>query len=372
MKKNLPYKLLYYISIEFLNSIFIIFLVFLSLSLLVNFVEEITFFKDKNLENFIISVFSLAISKTPNTIIELSIFIFLFSGILFFVKMQRNSEINTMLLSGVSKFIPILAPASISFIFGIFIITLLSPISSSSLQYYEETKRLHSSNDNLIVINNLGLWFMESLPNGYNIIRADKISGNDFSKLSNVTIYNLNKDFSFIKRLDSKNIIIKDKNWILENTKILENNNQKSEQNNPNYPSFNFLSSININDLKQYFSNADTISFLEIVKNIEKLNQRGYSGEELKVKFHKYLSLPIYLFGMILLSTLFTIGLNKDYNTLMYLFFGLIVGFFLYFLNDLSIAIGLSNKLPIAIAVWSPVTVILFLGLVNIIKINEK
>lgn len=107
MKKNLPYKLLYYISIEFLNSIFIIFLVFLSLSLLVNFVEEITFFKDKNLENFIISVFYLAISKTPNTIIELSIFIFLFSGILFFVKMQKNSEINTMLLSGISKFIPI-------------------------------------------------------------------------------------------------------------------------------------------------------------------------------------------------------------------------------------------------------------------------
>lgn len=372
MKKNIPAKLLVYISKEFLNSFFIIFLIFFSLALLVNFVEEVTFFKEKNLDNFIINISYLSLAKTPNTIIELSIFIFLFSGILFFVKMQKNSEINTMLLSGISKFIPVIAPALISFVFGIIIITLLSPLSSSSLKYYEEIKRLHSSNDNLIVINNLGLWFMESLPSSYNIIRADRISDNNFSELKNVTIYNLNKDFTFVKRLDSKKITISNKNWILENTKILDGDNQIKEKNNNSYPSINFLSSININDLKEYFSNADTVSFLDILKNIEKLNQRGYSGDELKVKFHKYLSLPIYLFGMILLSTLFTIRLNKDYNTLMYLFFGLIVGFFLYFLNDLSIAIGVSNKLPLTIAIWSPVLVILFLSLINIIKLNDS
>ena len=75
---------------------------------------------------------------------------------------------------------------------------------------------------------------------------------------------------------------------------------------------------------------------------------------------------------MILLSTIFTIGINRDYNTMMYLFFGLVLGFLLYFLNDLSIAVGLANKVPLAVSVWSPIMIIVFLSTINLLKINEK
>jgi lipopolysaccharide export system permease protein len=75
---------------------------------------------------------------------------------------------------------------------------------------------------------------------------------------------------------------------------------------------------------------------------------------------------------MILISTIFTIGINKDYNTLMYLFFGMVLGFVLYFLNDLSVAIGLANKLPLALSIWSPIMLIMFISTINLIKINES
>ena len=372
MKNYTPFKLINYLSKEFFHSLFLVFLVFLSLSLLINFVEEITFFKEKNINNLIWMVTYLSLSKTPNTLMELSIFIFLFSGILFFVKLQKKSEINTILLSGVSKLLPILVPAFMSFFLGLLIIFLLSPISSTSLKFYEGVKRIYSSNENLIVINNTGLWFMENLPNGFNIIRADTIVSSDFSKLQNVTIYNLDKDFNFLKRFDSKKVLIKNKNWILEDTKILAENSNENKPDSKLSLDINFVSSININDLKEYFSSADTVSFWEITSSIKTLNNRGYSANELKVKLHKYLSLPLYLFGMILLSTIFTIGINKDYNTLMYLFFGLVLGFVLYFLNDLSIAVGLTSKLPLAVSVWSPIMIIMFLSIINLNGINEK
>jgi len=372
MKKTYtPYKLIIYLSKEFLSSLLIVSLVFLSLSLLINFVEEMAFFKDKKIKNLILTIAELTFYKTPNTLIELSIFIFLFSGILFFVKIQKNHEINTVLLSGLSKSIPILSPAIISFLIGLFIILFVSPISSSALKLYESNKRLYLSNDNLITINNTGLWFMETLSNGYNIIRADKILDNNFSKLNNVTIYILDKEFNFIKRFDAKTVSIQKKNWVMENAKILDKNEDTNKIINKNSEIL-FVSSLDINDLKNYFSNASTVSFWEIANNIKTLNLRGYSADELKVKFHKYLSLPIYLFGMILLSTIFTIAINKEYNTLMYLFFGLIIGFILYFLNDLSIAIGLSNKLPLIIAIWAPVIIVTFLGTINLMNINEN
>jgi len=370
MKKNVPIKIINYLILEFCYSLLTVILVFISLSLLINFVEEIAFFKDKKLENPIILLSYLSLIKTPNTLLELSIFIFLFSGIIFFVKIQKSNEINTILLSGISKIFPIITIGIFSFLIGIFIISTFSPISSSLLKIYEKTKRNYS-NDNLIVINKQGLWFKEILPNEYNIIRADTISNNNFSNLYNITIYNLDKNFNFVKRTDSKIAKIFNKKWNLENSTIVsDNQNIQTKQNI--YPSLTYTSSININDLKEYFSNANTISFWDISNTIENFNARGYAADELKIKFHKYLSLPFYLFGMILLSTLFTIAINKEYNTLMYLFFGLIAGFLIFFLNDLSIAVGLSNKLPLVISVWAPVIIIMLLSIFNLMKIHEK
>ncbi len=68
---------------------------------------------------------------------------------------------------------------------------------------------------------------METLQDGYNIIRADRISDNNFTKFKNITIYNLDSNFNFIKRIDSKEAIIKNKKWVLENAKILDNANQR-------------------------------------------------------------------------------------------------------------------------------------------------
>jgi len=375
MKILYPSMLAKYLSKEFMSSLFVVFLVFFSLVLMINLIGELIYLKDIKLENFISLAVILTFAKTTTTIIELSIFIFLFSGILFFVKIQKNNEINTILLSGVSKILPIAVPAIISFIFGMFIIFFLTPFSSATLNFYEKEKRTYSSNDNLIMMNDMGLWFMESKADGFNIIRADKIADNNFSKLKNVTIYNLDQKFNFIKRYDSNEVLISQKKWLLPKAQITQDAESLSSEDKKNetiVQNLSFSSSIDINKLKNYFTDVNTVSFWKISNTIKTLNTRGYSAEELKVKFHKYLSLPFYLFGMILVSTTFTMGPNKQYNTFMYLFFGTILGVTVYFLNDLSISLGLSNKLPLAASVWSPVFLIIFLSAINLIRINER
>jgi len=369
MKKFLPKTLIKYLSYEFTKCFFIVVLVFLSISLLTNFVEELIFFKDKQIENLLLSLIILTILKTINTLIESSIFIFLFTGIFFFVKFLKNNELNSIKLSGISNLLSILTPAFLSFGIGIFIIFAVTPISAEGMKFYEKYKRNYSQNDNLIVINDSGLWFMEKNEQNYKIIRADKIVDNDFSKFYNSTIYTLDRDFNFINRYDSKLVFINKKKWILENTKLLSGNDnvQKKEEND-----YTLNSSIDTNELKNLFTNANTISFWEILNSIKKLNDRGYSGDELKIKFHKYLSLPIYLFSMIILATVFTINIKKNYSNFIYVFFGIILGIVIYFLNDLSIALGIAGKMPLTISVWIPIFLILVISSINLIKINEK
>jgi lipopolysaccharide export system permease protein len=369
-----PSKLIYYFSKEFAFSLLLVFLVFFSLSLLINLVGELLYLKDKKIENIIWMATILTLAKTPTTVIELSIFIFLFSGILFFVKIQKNNEVNTAMLAGISKTLPILIPSVISFACGLFIIFFLTLVSSASLNFYEKEKRIYSSNDNLIVMNKMGLWFVENTANGYNIIRADKIENNNFKILNNVTIYNLNQDFNFVRRYDSEKISINKKKWSLTKAQITQEkeSTSSSAKNNESLLEIDIDSSIDINNLKNYFTDVNAVSFWRMLKTIKILNSRGYSAEEFKVKFHKYLSLPFYLFAMILVSTTFTMGANKQYNTFMYLFFGTILGVCIYFLNDLSISLGLSNKLPLATSVWSPVALVIILSTINLIRINER
>ena len=50
------------------------------------------------------------------------------------------------------------------------------------------------------------------------------------------------------------------------------------------------------------------------------MRERGYYGQELVIKLNKYLSLPLLLFSMIILSTVFTIKTNYTFNNFLYAF----------------------------------------------------
>ena len=98
MKKYLPMTLIKYLSYEFIKCLLTVFAVFLSILLLTNFVEELIFFKEKQIENFLINIVILTTLKTLNTLLESSIFIYLFGGIFFFVKFIKNNELNSIKL----------------------------------------------------------------------------------------------------------------------------------------------------------------------------------------------------------------------------------------------------------------------------------
>ena len=70
----------------------------------------------------------------------------------------------------------------------------------------------------------------------------------------------------------------------------------------PNYQIYN--SNIDIEKLKNIFSNSETVSIWDIKQNLELLRKRGYYGQELIIKLNKDLVLPLFLLSMIYISLL--------------------------------------------------------------------
>jgi lipopolysaccharide export system permease protein len=357
-----------YIIKEYIKSLFVVIAVMLSIILLINLLDEFNFFKSKKDLKFIFFLI-FTILKIPNVLINLFPFIVLFGGIVFYLKIYNHNEVISLRTMGYSNIQIILIPALTSFVVGYLIIFLIVPFSSSMLKYYEELRSDYNDTKNLVFVNETGIWILDKNEKEKNIIRIEKIS-KDFSTINQVTIYNYDISNNFIKRIDANDGIINEKNWQLNKVYIISTNKKNNKENYLN--SYNYTSNININELKNVYKNTETTSLLDINKEMLILEDKGYSTVDLRIRYQKLISFPIYLLAMSILSGLMIINLGKTSNYLKYGIYGVIISIIIYFLNDLSITVAKSGIISVDFSVWIPIFLIILINLIGITQVNAK
>jgi lipopolysaccharide export system permease protein len=357
-----------YIINEYIKSLFVVIAVMLSIILLINLLDEFNFFKSKKDLKFIFFII-FTILKIPNVLINLFPFIVLFGGIVFYLKIYNHNEVISLRVMGYSNIQIILIPALTSFVIGYIIVFLIVPFSSSMLRHYEDLRSEYNETKNLVFVNETGIWILDKNEKEKNIIRIEKIS-KDFSVVNQITIYNYDSSNNFIKRIDATEGIIKDKNWQLNKVHIISSNKKNNKENFLN--NYNYTSNININELKNVYKNTDTTSLLDINKEMSILEDKGYSTIDLRIRYQKLISFPIYLLAMSILSGLMIINLGKTSNYLKYGSYGVIISIIIYFLNDLSITIAKSGIISVDFSVWIPIFLIILINLVGITQVNAK
>jgi lipopolysaccharide export system permease protein len=357
-----------YIVKEYIKSLFVVIAVMISIILLINLLDEFNFFKSKKDLKFIFFLI-FTILKIPNVLINLFPFIVLFGGIVFYLKIYNHNEVISLRTMGYSNIQIILIPALTSFVVGYLIIFLIVPFSSSMLKYYEELRSDYNDTKNLVFVNETGIWILDKNEKEKNIIRIEKIS-KDFSTINQVTIYNYDISNNFIKRIDANDGIINEKNWQLNKVYIISTNKKNNKENYLN--SYNYTSNININELKNVYKNTETTSLLDINKEMLILEDKGYSTVDLRIRYQKLISFPIYLLAMSILSGLMIINLGKTSNYLKYGIYGVIISIIIYFLNDLSITVAKSGIISVDFSVWIPIFLIILINLIGITQVNAK
>jgi lipopolysaccharide export system permease protein len=357
-----------YIIKEYFKSLFVVIGIMLSIILLINLLDEFNFFKSKKDLKFIFFLI-FTILKIPNVLINLFPFIVLFSGIFFYIKIYNHNEVISLRTMGYSNIQIILIPALTSFVIGYIMIFLIVPFSSSMLKYYEELRSEYNDTKNLVFVNETGIWILDKNEKEKNIVRIEKIS-KDFSTISQVTIYNYDISNNFIRRIDANDGVINEKNWLLNKVYIITANKKNNKENYLN--NYNYTSNININELKNVYKNTETTSLLDINKEMLILEDKGYSTVDLRIRYQKLISFPVYLLSMAILSGLMIINLGKTSNYLKYGSYGVIISVIIYFLNDLSITIAKSGIISVDFSVWIPIFLITLINLIGITQVNAK
>ena len=84
------------------------------------------------------------------------------------------------------------------------------------------------------------------------------------------------------------------------------------------------------------------------------------------------LSMPFLLFLMTALATVLAMISLKRYEGFKFFIFGFLISILIYYFKDFSLALGKTDRIPIILAIWSPVFALSFFTLIGVLQINEK
>mgnify|MGYP006139531473 CR=1 FL=1 len=353
-----------YLIINFLKVIMNAVLIFFSLGIVLNLLEEIEFFK--NLDQSFTLPLILSLSFVPTLIIDLLPFIVFLSSMFYFLRLKSNKDLLSVKIFGYSNAKVVMIMAFFSFIFGFFVLFVINPVTSTLVKYYEVEKARHSLDvDHLISVNKNGVWIKENDDTGYKIINAKTLDNQTLKKIS---IYFFDENHNVIKRIQSESAIITKNPWIMKNVFIYDIKNNKDY----NLDSYNFYTDKILDKINSLYRNLNTISFLNLIKNYDQLKKIGYSEKILVEQIHRFVSLPFFLFLMVVLASIFSIGSKKSKQNYYYILLSILVSVVIFYFKDLSIALGETGKISLVLSVWMPIMVISLFCLIGVIQINEK
>ena len=352
-----------FIVISFIKSFFNVFLVMLSLVFILNILQEIEFFTNKNVSSFY--PIYLSLMNTPSILFEMFPFIFLISAQFFFIKLFSNDEINVFKYSGLKNLKIVFILSILSFIMGLITIIFFYNFSSNLQGYYLEVKNRYSSDksDYLAVINKNGLWIKDIINDEINIINASKINNNI---LSETFISSFDKEYKLLRNIKSNKIDIKYNNWLIHEASVYEESTKKKIE------LLEFKSNFDQKKIESLFSNLSSLSILKLIDLRNNYRSLNYSLIDVDLQINKIFTYPIYLTLMTIFSSIIMFNTKRFKNNTFKIVIGLFFSVIIYYISNFFNVMGATEKIPLIMAISSPLLILGLINLFMLININEK
>jgi len=346
----------------FVNSFVKVFFVMIGLVFILNILQEIEFFNNKEANSFY--PIYLSLMSSPSVIFEMFPFIFLIATQFFFIKLFNNDEINIFKYSGLKNIKIISIISFLSFFIGILIITLFYSFSSNLQQYYLQVKNQFSKDKlYLAVINKNGLWIKDVVDNQTSIINSSKINNNF---LVDTFITTFDEDYNLIRSLKSNKIDIRSNEWLIYNATIFKNNiSQTSDL-------IKFRSNFNQKRIESLFSNLSSLSLLKLIDLRQNYKLLNYSTVDVDMQIYKVATYPLLLVLMTILSAIIMLNTKKSNSKVLKIIIGLFFSVVIYYINNFFNVMGSTEKLPLFVSICTPFIFLSLINLVMLVNINEK
>jgi lipopolysaccharide export system permease protein len=354
-----------YIFRQFFLYFIIVLAILSSIILLFEFIEMVRRVGGRPEATIGIAI-QLTLLKSPQTIGLLLHFTVLFSAMLTFWQLTRNHELVVVRAAGISvwKFMqPVLLGGAVV---GVVHISIINPLGAFLYTQFETIANHYIRRlDSVLDIAQNGLWLRQHDTSGISVIFAQRISQNGLM-LFGVTIYKFDEANHYISRVDAESALLCNGYWDLHDVWIID----------PPGPRYHLdqhqiSSDLNFEHIKNSLSSPSRLSFWELPGFISKLESLGFSSLRYRLQYQSLIAQPLLLVSMTLFAAAFSLRMPRQGGQFLLLVVGASIGFILFIMIDILKVLGLTEKIPAALAAWTPSIISMLIGCSLVLHLED-
>lgn len=305
----------------------------------------------------------LLILKLPTLLQQTLPFIAFFATIVALWMFNRHHELTVMKAAGISIW-QLLTPLMTAGLFiGAFDLLVMNPLASKMMLRYEHLDDLyfqgHTGN---LAISESGLWIRETHKGKRNVyhVRHVDLQGPVFS---NLQVFQYDNKDHFEKRVLASTGYLKDGLLQLRNVWEIAVDGLPEKR-----PALDLSTSLSLRMLEDTGADPQSVSFWEIPRIVSLLEKSGLSGHKYHLYWHSLLARWLWLGVMVMLAAACSMRPLRQGGAVLLIAIGAGSAFLLYFLRDITYALGNSQSLPVMLAAWAPVGISALIGLTYLLS----
>ncbi len=354
-----------YFGRQFIYGVGLVILVFIATILIFDLVELLR--RGAAKEHATIGVLTqMAFLKLPFMAQKAIPFAVLIGGMLSFARLTRYHELVVARAAGVSVWQFLLPAIVVTLLFSGFLVTVYNPLASAMVSKFERLEATYlKGRSSLLAISSSGLWLRQGGGTSQSVIHAQRVVEPEM-ELHEVIIFRFEDSDRFIGRIDADRAKLEEGYWELEGAVMT----------GPDRPSY-FLdhyrlqTDLTSTQIQDSFASPETLSFWALPGFIKVLEEAGFSAVRHRIHWYSLLSTPLLLCAMVVIAASFSLRLTRRGGTGLLIVAGVLVGFVLYFLSDVVLALGLSGKIPATLAAWVPAGVSMLAGVAMLFHLED-
>lgn len=311
------------------------------------------------------TVLQMAALSLPQFAQKLLPFAVLFGAIYTCWKLNKTHELVVIRASGISAW-QFLFPMIVSaLMFGLFATGVLNPVASIFAAKYDQMQnaylRVQSS---MVAVLRTGIWLRQPTDDGYALLHSSVFDPNEW-RLSNVIVMFFDKNDNFTRRIDSPLAFLREGHWEIQQALVNDKNGTSRKA------SETLKTELTAVKIEESFAAPETISFWRIPEYIRIMEDAGFPATRLSLQFQSLLAQPFFFIAMVLLAATFSLRPPRIGGTGTLIALGVAVGFFVFFMESMLNAFGISQKIPAYLAAWTPAVVSLLLGATALLHLED-
>ena len=298
-----------------------------------------------------VRILGLMVLKSPQVIIQLLPFVFLFGTLAAFVGLNRRSELIAMRAAGVSAWRFVLPAAGAALMFGVITVAALGPLAASADGLFQrERARLSGSAAGAEA--SPTVWIREGDDTRQMVIRAER-QDRSSARLLNVTFFIYTNDTAgmrtFSERIDAESASLSNGSWRLVNA-IGAEIGQRAVR----YATLDLPSSLADEEAFERFARPQATSFWSLPAQINRVEAAGFSSTAYRLRLQQLLATPLMFAAMSILAAAFSLRLMRLGDLARMSVAAVVLGFGFFFVNQAASAFGSAEVIPPWLAAWLP------------------